>query len=155
MESDFIIQRDGTTLRVVLGKELSMTNSKALTDALYKYYGQGIEKVVFDATELIYLSSSGLRTVVFANQRLGGKNEIVFVNCAKEIYGVLDHVGMTSVITFEEDQERRKEYRRDYLSNMDDVTLGKQIKARKESLENYTANNDVVCYTMKMGQSDD
>ena len=37
------------------------------------YKGKGIEKVVFDATKLAYIASSGIRTIIFAKQKLGGK----------------------------------------------------------------------------------
>ena len=94
MENNFEVKKDGSTLNVLLDDELSVANSPALTEELSKYRNQGIEKVVFDVTGLIYISSSGIRCIFYAFQELGQQPEIVFVNCAKEIYEVLDHVGM-------------------------------------------------------------
>ena len=54
-EKDFEVVRDGTTLNVLLSKELSYANATTLTDEMLKYSGQGIEKVVFDATVLMFL----------------------------------------------------------------------------------------------------
>ena len=58
-------------------------------------------------TGLQLLTSAGIRAIAYANQRLGIKNQIVAVNCAKEIYNVLDHVGMARIIRFEESEEKK------------------------------------------------
>ena len=102
MEMDFEVKKEGTVLNVVLGKDLATANSPVLTEELTKYKNQGIETVVFDATKLTYLASSGVRVVIFCKQKLGGNPEIVFVNCAKEIYDIFDITGIRSFITFEE-----------------------------------------------------
>jgi len=153
MENGFTVVKDGPTLTIELGKELTTANAPALTEELSKYCGQGIEKVVFDATGLNFLTSSGIRTIFFAYQKLGGKPEIVFANCAQEIYDVLDYVGLTSVIKFETSMEMRKNYRRK-LSELDHEKIEQQVRERREALENYGVHNDVVCYSMKLGQED-
>ena len=107
-----------------------------MQEQLSKYVGQNIEKVVFDASELLALASSGLRVVYYAKQRLGNKPEIVFVNCAKEIYNTLKMIGLASSIKFLKVEN-------------------KKVVRRQESLDEFTANNDVVCYSMKLGQDDE
>ena len=136
MNNDFSVTLNGTALIVELGRSLNTNNAPALTEELSKYKGQVIEKVVFDASELMALSSSGLRSVIYAKQRLGNKPEIVFVNCAKEIYNTLKIIGLTSSIKFVKVE-------------------GKKITRRQEELDSFAANNDVVCYSMKLGQSED
>ena len=136
MNNDFNVNLNGTALVVELGRVLNTANAPLLQEELNKYMGQAIEKVVFDASELMTLSSSGLRTVYFAKQRLGNKPEIVFVNCAKEIYNTLKMIGLASSIKF---------------VNVEN----KKIVRSKEALDEFAANNDVVCYSMKMGQSED
>lgn len=155
MEKDFAIVRDGSTLTVVLDNELSVSNAPALTEELSKYRGQGIEKIVFDATGLVYLSSSGIRTIFFAYQDLGGKPEIVFMNCAQEIYDVLDHVGLSTQARFEESPKMKEDYRKRHLCNLGMEEMEQHVKERKKGLDNFSANNDVVCYSMKIGQNDD
>jgi len=154
MENNFEVKKDGSTLNVLLDDELSVANAPALTKELSKYRNQGIEKVVFDVTGLIYLSSAGLRCIFYAFQELGQEPEIVFENCAKEIYGVLDHVGMTSVIKFEESLKKKELYRKRKLCNLNMGEIGQFTKERKKGLDDFAANNDVVCYSMKMGQED-
>ena len=76
MNNDFTVTLNGTALIIELGRSLNTNNAPALTEELSKYKGQVIEKVVFDASELMALSSSGLRSVIYAKQRLGNKPEI-------------------------------------------------------------------------------
>lgn len=136
MDNDFTVTLNGTSLVVELGRSLNTANAPALTEQLTKYKGQTIEKVVFDASELMALSSSGLRAIIYTKQRLGNKPEIVFVNCAKEIYNTLKIIGLTSSIKFVN-------------------VAGKKIVRRKDALDEYSANNDVVCNSMKLGEVED
>lgn len=135
MENNFTISLKDTTLTIELGKELTTANFPALTEELLKYRGQDITKVVFDASRLLILTSTGIRVIFLVNQRIGHNPEIVFVNCAKEIYESLEYVGLTKSITFEENKS-------------------KLILRQKKVLEDYAAHNDVVCYQMKLGQED-
>lgn len=136
MSDDFKVSLNGTALIIELGKSLNTTNSPVLIEELTKYVGQSIGKVVFDASELMSISSSGLRAIYFAKLRLGKSPEIVFVNCAKEIYNVLKMIGLTSSIKFLEIESK------------------KTVRSR-DNIEEFAANNDVVCYSMKLGQNED
>lgn len=136
MMKEFKISQNGTTLLITLSRNLNTTNAPALQEELAKFVGEDIEKVVFDASELLALSSSGLRVVYFAKQRLGNKPEIVFVNCAKEIYNTLKMIGLASAIKFLKVEN-------------------KKVVRSQESLDEFAANNDVVCYSMRMGQDDE
>ena len=136
MNNDFKVSKNGTALIITLGRDLITTNAPVLQEELAKYMGENIEKVVFDASELMALSSSGLRVVYFAKQRLGNQPEIVFVNCAKEIYNTLKMIGLAPSIKFLK------------------VDNKKVVRSQK-SLDEFSANNDVVCYSMRLGQDDD
>ena len=136
MSDDFKVSLNGTALIIETGKSLNTTNSPELIEELSKYVGQTIQKVVFDASELVTISSSGLRAIYFAKLRLVNSPEIVFVNCAKEIYNVLKMIGLTSSIKFMEIESK------------------KTVRSR-DNIEEFAANNDVVCYSMKLGQDED
>jgi len=69
MEKDFKVVKDGTTLTITLSVELSAANGPALKDELSKYSSQGIERVVFDASGLTYLSSGGLQAIIYADHK--------------------------------------------------------------------------------------
>lgn len=110
MEKDIEVTQEGTTLSIKLGKSLFTTNAPALVEELKKYYGQSFNKITFDATQLLFLSSSGIRAIVYAKKYLLAKDdsadgqsqesELVFINCAKIIKDTLDLVGFSSSIKY-------------------------------------------------------
>ena len=100
MENQFEVKQEGSILAIVLGEELATANAPALMDALNQYRDKGIEKVVFDATDLKYIASSGIRTIIFAKQKLGSNPAIEFVNCAKDIRDVFEMTGIQDYISF-------------------------------------------------------
>lgn len=155
MEQDFKIKKEGTTLTVELGIELTARNVPTLVEELLKYYGQDIEKVVFDATGLAYLTKESLQAVYYADKRLGNEPEIIFVNCEPEIRKVLDYIDVSKHIKFEERLDARKNFRREKLKNVDATTLGEIAKERRDLIEKFEAHNDLVCYNMKPEQEDD
>ena len=99
-EDHFEVRKEGAVLTVVLGENLSVVNAPALTDEINLYKGQDIEKLVFDATKLTYISSSGIRVILYCKKFLSKNLEIVFVNCNKEVLDVFDLVGIIPYITF-------------------------------------------------------
>ena len=99
-EDHFEVRKEGAVLTVVLGANLSVVNASALTDEINLYKGQDIEKLVFDATKLTYISSSGIRVILYCKKFLSHNLEIVFVNCNKEVLDVFDLVGIIPYITF-------------------------------------------------------
>ena len=100
MENQFDVKLEGAILTIVLGNELATANAPALMDELNKYREKAVEKVVFDATNLTYIASSGIRTIIFAKQKLGSNPAIEFVNCAKDIRDVFEMTGIQDYITF-------------------------------------------------------
>lgn len=101
MENDFNVKREGSVLTVVLGEELTRINAPALMDKVTSYKDKGVEKVIFDATNLTYISSSGVRVVIYCKKYMSDNTEIVFLNCSDKILDVLDIVGIRPFITFE------------------------------------------------------
>ena len=88
-------------LTVVLGEELTRINAPALMDEVASYRDQDVEKVVFDVTKLRFLSSSGVRVIIFCKKYLSTSSNIVFLNCKDMILDVIDIVGIRPFITFE------------------------------------------------------
>ena len=100
MENTFSVTKEGTELSIVLNGQLATANAPALMDELNKYKDQGVTKVSFDATNLTYIASSGIRVVIFAKQKLGGNPEIEFINCTDEISSVFEMTGIQNYMTF-------------------------------------------------------
>lgn len=98
--NNFTVTLEGNTLNIVLNGELKTDNAPTLMEQLNQYRDKGVEKVAFDATNLTYIASSGIRTIIFAKQKLGGNPDIEFANCPAEIRGVFEMTGLQSYITF-------------------------------------------------------
>ena len=99
---DYEVTRDGSVLTVVLGEELAVDNAPMLLEELTSYKDLGVERVVFDATRLTYLSSSGVRVIFYCKKYLADNPEVVFVNCNKDVMDVLDLVGIRPHIIFKD-----------------------------------------------------
>ena len=153
MEEKFKFNLEGTTLTVILGSELAVGNAPAMEQSLRKYMGQDIRKIVFDATDLVYISSAGVRVVIFVRQRLGEKPEVEFLNCAQEIFDTLDIAGVTNFVTFADDERKNAPA---FASSVEDIELQKKLAdAKQQQLDYFAANNDVVKYQMKMGNEEE
>ena len=149
MEENFNINLDGTTLTVILGVELTKENAPAMLQLLGSYRGQDIRKVVFDATDLVFISSAGIRCFIYARRELGRKPEIVIENCAKEIYEVFEMTGLTRFISFVKDNRTKD---REDKAEAGDKLSQKLANIRQKELDNFATNSDVVCYHMKLGE---
>ena len=149
MEENFDINLDGTTLTVILGGELTIGNAPAMQQLLSNYRGQDIRKVVFDATDLVFISSAGIRCFIYARRELGRKPEIVIENCAKEIYEVFEMTGLTRFISFVKDNRTKD---REDKAEAGDKLSQKLANIRQKELDNFATNSDVVCYQMKLGE---
>jgi anti-anti-sigma regulatory factor len=125
-------------------------NAPILQNELKKFCGQQITKIVYDATDLVFISSSGIRAISFTFNGLGGSPEVEFVNCAQKIYETLEIVGFTKIISFVKDESRKGQ-----TEFMNDKLKSKVKALQQEQLDYFAANNDVVMYQMKLGGEED
>jgi len=100
MENQFDLAQEGKTLTINLGEELATDKAAELMEAINNYRETGVEKVVFDATKLSYIASSGIRAIIYAKQKISGNPAIEFVNCAQNIRDMFEMVGIEDYITF-------------------------------------------------------
>ena len=152
-ENEFVIKKEGSILQVYLGFELSMANSTTLREMLSEYRGQNINRIVYDATDLVFLSSSGIRTILFAMQEIGDEPEIVFVNCANEICETFKIAGLSSFFSFVDDERKIGENGKNGTGGSEWDQEYNMI--RQEQLDKFAAHNDVVACQMKLGQNED
>jgi anti-anti-sigma regulatory factor len=149
-----LTERNGSTLTVVLRKNRPENYFAELSEELVSYKGQGIKKIIFDATDLMYLKGEGVSHVVSACREMGSKPEVVFVNCPQEIKDMLSRVGLGTIIKFETNQELMDSVREKTYHNLKEEAIQKLDERRHKLLEEFAAKNDVVCYTMKLGQEE-
>ena len=149
-----LAERNGSTLTVVFSKERPANYFAILSEELISYKGQGIKKIIFDATELMYLKGEGVSHVVSACKEMGSEPEVVFVNCPKEIQDMLGLVGLGTIIKFETNQALIESVREKKYHNLKEDAIQRLDEHRHKLLEEFAAKNDVVCYTMKLGQEE-
>jgi anti-anti-sigma factor len=97
MESKAKVSYTNDVLSVHLSGRLDAANAPALSDELTKYKGKPIKNMVFFAKDLEYISSAGIRVIVFAKQRIG-ENATIYLIGAPET--VLDVIRMTGLANF-------------------------------------------------------
>lgn len=58
-----------------------------------------VKKLVFYADELEYIASAGIRSVVFAKQKLGGGVEVFLIGASKTVLDVFKMTGIDKFLT--------------------------------------------------------
>lgn len=96
----YSIEHVQETLTITLSGKLDTNSAPPLMDELNQYIGKAIHTVIFDARALSYISSAGIRVVVFAKQKLGEGLTLRFVGTAPEVKDVFEMTGLTDFITF-------------------------------------------------------
>jgi anti-anti-sigma factor len=97
VESKFNIEYSNEILKVTLSGRLDANNSPALSDELGEYKGKHIKDMVFYVNNLEYISSAGIRVIVFAKQKIGENSQIYLIGASET---VLDVINMTGLANF-------------------------------------------------------
>lgn len=100
--ADFAIDMQDGVATIVLDGKLDTTNAPALADSLKTLIGQDVKKVVFRADTLDYISSAGLRAIVFAKQKIGAEVEVMVVGAKPDIVDVIKMTGFESFVTIQD-----------------------------------------------------
>ena len=101
--SDTIFEKQGSTLTVRFKGRLDFASSPVLEKELQEHM-EGIQKIIMDFTDVEYISSSGLRVLLAAEQMLeerGGSMKVIHVN--DYIIEIFEMVGFMAVVTVERD----------------------------------------------------
>jgi anti-anti-sigma factor len=99
MESLMTIELAGNILNVTLGGKLDAVRAPELMEELKKMSGQKLEKIIFYTAELEYISSAGLRAIIFAKQKIGLDSEIFFVGAQEAVLDVINMSGLDNFLT--------------------------------------------------------
>lgn len=100
MKKKEIITIDGTTINIVLEGSLDTTKSTELIAKIGRYADEEIEKICFDATNLKYIASTGIRAVIYAEKLFDNNPPIEMVGASDDVRKVFDMTGISSFITF-------------------------------------------------------
>lgn len=61
----------------------------------------GADKLIFDLSDLMYISSAGLRVLLGATQKMEGKGELIVRNPTQSVREVFDLTGFSRLFTIE------------------------------------------------------
>ena len=91
---------EGEKLTVYIEGRLDTTTSPELSKELDSSL-EGVTQLVFDCTQLEYISSSGLRVLLSAQKAMNGKGTMVVKNVSEMVMEVFEITGFTDILSIE------------------------------------------------------
>jgi anti-sigma B factor antagonist len=107
MPFDAKLQIEGGVATIRLSGELDAASAPQFNNLISDTAKHDLDRVVLLAGALSYLSSAGLRSLVFAHQKLPGKTEIVLVGAQPDVAETIRLTGFDRSITMEESGDLR------------------------------------------------
>ncbi len=96
-----IVKRyEGTKLTILLNGKLDTESAPVLNAELASSLG-GITELVIDMTELSYISSAGLRTLLSAQQKMNRQGKMTIRGVRDSIMDVFRITGFSALLTVE------------------------------------------------------
>ncbi|MBR4421572.1 MAG: STAS domain-containing protein [Erysipelotrichaceae bacterium] len=99
MEIIKTVNEEGTELALV--GRLDTTTAPELNKELTTLFAEGVNHLVLDFKELEYISSAGLRELLFAQKNIGSEGTFVIRNVNEVIMEILEITGFTDILTIE------------------------------------------------------
>ena len=94
---DFAI-KEGEVTHVTLNGKLDFARAPVLMEALSELKDKEISSIVFGCASLSYISSSGIRAIIFAQQKIAPNMKVVMEDVNEEVAEVLEMCGITDFI---------------------------------------------------------
>ena len=95
----FLIQEGNETHVTVSGK-LDFARAPQLLDALAGLKGKDISCITFKCRDLTYISSSGIRAIIYAQQKIAPNMTLKMEDVSADVMEVLDMCGIADFIEF-------------------------------------------------------
>ena len=93
-------QKDGKKLNVKLEGRLDTKTAPILKESLENSLN-GVEELTFDLSELIYVSSAGLRIILSTQKRMNKQGSMKVTNVQDIVMEVFESTGFVDVLTIE------------------------------------------------------
>ena len=97
---DILKEKDGKTLVVKLVGRLNTDTSPELTESL-KGDLDDIEELILDLSELIYVSSAGLRVILATQKIMNKQGSMKVINVQDIVMEVFEATGFVDILTIE------------------------------------------------------
>ncbi len=94
----------GNEVRITLQGDLDSTSVEALHERLQGLASAGVDRMVLDVTDLDYMSSAGLRELVFLRQKMPGEVEVVIVGATDSVAETIQLTGFDRSVTMRLDE---------------------------------------------------
>ena len=98
-------------VRLALDGKLDTTTAPELEKQLNEIFSRPIGFLLFDLRNLSYISSAGIRTILFAHQEMAKrKGEVLLTNLQPQIHQVMEIVGVLPSLTVLGTEQEADEY---------------------------------------------
>ncbi|GAB2470615.1 STAS domain-containing protein [Xylanimonas ulmi] len=96
------IQSVGETTHIALTGKLDFSTASVLMEELRTLVGAGVSRIEFDCSGLEYISSAGIRAMVFAKQKIAadGELEIALTDASPNVQDVFVTSGLDGYFEF-------------------------------------------------------
>ncbi len=102
MDPKFSVDCTEGLAKVELCGRLDATNAPLLQEELKKLIGRKIAHLVFLAKDLEYISSAGLRVMIFAKQKIGVDAHAYLVGAQDAVLSVIKMSGLDNFLTIQD-----------------------------------------------------
>jgi anti-anti-sigma factor len=102
MEPKFSVTFNDDVAKIELAGKLDATNAPLLQDELKKLIGQPVSRLVFYAADLEYISSAGLRVIIFAKQKIGVDAQVYLIGAQAAVLNVVKMSGLDNFMTIQD-----------------------------------------------------
>lgn len=105
MEPRFSVDLKDGVAKIELAGRLDATNAGQLQEEMKKLIGQDVNRLIFFAKDLEYISSAGLRVIIFAKQKIGVDVQVYLIGAQEAVSNVIKMSGLDNFMTIQEAYE--------------------------------------------------
>ncbi len=105
MAFEAILEINDSVAQITLSGELDASTAPIFKEKVESIAGQDIEKLVLLTQDLEYMSSAGLRVLIFSKQKMGADVEIYVVSPQEMVLDTLEKTGYHHSVTIVDEYE--------------------------------------------------
>jgi anti-anti-sigma factor len=105
MESKFSVNCQGDVAKIELCGRLDTTNAPAFQEELKKLISQSLNRIVFLVKDLEYISSAGLRAIIFAKQKIGAHAQVYLIGAQETVLSTVKMSGLDNFMFIQDTYE--------------------------------------------------
>jgi len=100
---NYNLSQKDDALKIQISGRLDAGSAPDLSENLQKFKNKGIKTLIFFAADLEYISSAGLRVIIFAKQKIGDNATVYFIQAQKFVKEVIDMTGLGNFLIFQDE----------------------------------------------------